>query len=62
MGAFCVICLNQAWRTVSIGLASALTCIVLATLTIINTDTVNNVMEEVSKQAKLIIKYTFYSC
>ena len=47
MGAFCLICLNHVWRTISIGLASALTCAVLATLTLLNTNTVNTVMEEV---------------
>ena len=48
MGALCLICLNHVWRTISIGLASALTCTVLASLTLVNTKTVNNVMEEVT--------------
>lgn len=55
MGAFCLICLNQMWRTISVGVVSAITCSVLATLTIINTNTVNSVMEEVSQITKQII-------
>ena len=41
---------NQVWRTISVGLASALTCAVLAILTVLNTSTVNSVMEEVRQQ------------
>ena len=46
--------MNFVWRTVSIGVVSGLTCTVLAILTLLNTDQVDTVMEEVS-QAVLIL-------
>lgn len=49
MGAFCLICMNFVWRTVSIGLVSGMTCALLALLTLLNTSLVDTVIEEVSQ-------------
>ena len=49
MGAFCLICMNLVWRTVSIGVLSGLTSILLFTLTLLNTQVVDTVIEEVSQ-------------
>ena len=46
---FCLICMNFVWRTVSIGLVSGLTCALLALLTLLNTNLVDSVIDEVSQ-------------
>ena len=48
MGAFCLICMNYVWRTVSIAVVSAVTCAVLIALTAVNTEVVEATMDEVS--------------